>query len=118
MNKLEALYTFFSQFGTAYIEGNVSDKAVLPYLTYSVSTSNFEDHTVIQVFFYEKSTSFSSIFDRANAFLDVVRHGYSQPFDGGCFIFNSGSPEMQIYPTQEKDTKVIYCTVDVQTLTE
>ena len=60
MTKEEALYSFYSQFGTAYEETHLPKSATLPYLTYSVSTASFGDgDTSLSLSVWTRSTSWA-----------------------------------------------------------
>lgn len=48
---MEALYAFWSQFGIpAYMDDQVPDDAVLPYITYQVAKGEFNSSTVLTAF--------------------------------------------------------------------
>lgn len=56
------LSKFFNQFATAYVEDNVPIGSIFPYITYSISSPNFDSqqNTVVRV--YSKGSSLVKIF--------------------------------------------------------
>jgi hypothetical protein len=62
MNKAQAIHSFWSSFGLpAYDENTVPDKAKMPYITYSVSESEFEYPTALTGSLWYRSPSWEDI---------------------------------------------------------
>lgn len=106
MNKMQALHAFWSQFGwSAYDETSVPDTAQLPYITYEVSSDNF-DHTLAQTAsIWSRSTSWSEAEGmREDIEATIGRGGCFQAFDGGSIWIKRGQPFAQRMADDSSDT--------------
>ena len=97
MTKDMALYAFYSGFGLpAYDENTVPDEAELPYITYQVATSDFDNNVMLSASLWYRSTSWAEIQDKADEINDYIgRGGVFLPFDGGAIWLRRGSPFSQ-----------------------
>lgn len=97
MNKYQALHSFWSGFSLkAYDETSVPDSAVLPYITYEVSGSNF-DHTLFQTAsLWYRSSTWADIQAKEQQIAEYIgRGGRNIRYDGGMMWVRMGSPWMQ-----------------------
>ena len=97
MTKEQALHGFFSQFLTAYEENTVPDDAVLPYLTYTVSTGDIQQGaTVITCNLWYRDTSWHDINAKA---MDIAMAlglgGVKLQCEGGGIWIVKGTPFAQ-----------------------
>lgn len=97
MTKDEALYSFYSGFGLpAYDENTVPDEATLPYITYQVATSDFDNDVMLSASLWYRSTSWVPIRNKAIEIENYIgRGGVFLPFDGGAVWLRRGSPFAQ-----------------------
>ena len=93
MTKEEALYSFYSQFGTAYEETLLPKNAPLPYLTYSVATGSFGDGDIPQsLSVWTRSTSWAQANSIAKQISDALESGGKQiDYDGGTVWLKGGT---------------------------
>ena len=67
MNKEQALDTFWNSFGIpAYDSQTVPPDAVLPYITYQVTTDSFDNQVSLTNSIWYRSTSWKEISDKAS----------------------------------------------------
>ena len=97
MTKEEALYSFYSQFGTAYEETHLPKSATLPYLTYSVATGSFGDGDIpLSLSVWTRSTSWAQANSIAKQISDALESGGKQiDYDGGTVWLKGGIPFAQ-----------------------
>lgn len=118
-NTAKALYQFFSSFGLpAYVEYNVPDEAVLPYITYQLNEPGWNDSGTIYARVWYRSTSFTAINAKVNQIKAAVGEGVSLPTDGGAVYLTKGVPFAQYMPMEGDETlKVVYLLFNIQTPT-
>lgn len=117
MTKEEALYSFYSQFGTAYEETHLPKSASLPYLTYSVSTASFGDGDIpLSLSVWTRSTSWALANSIAKQISDALEEGGKQiDYDGGTVWLKRGIPFAQNMGDESDDLikrKVINITAE------
>lgn len=97
MTKDEAIYSFYSGFGLpAYDENTVPEGSALPYITYQLSTSDFDNDVMLSASLWYRSTSWAAIQDKADEISNYIgRGGKIVPFDGGAIWLRRGSPFAQ-----------------------
>lgn len=102
MNKSQAIQKFWSSFGlNAYDETTVPQDAQMPYITYSVSETDFGFPTALGASLWYKSPSWEDIelksYEIAKA---ITPAGITMPIDGGLLWIYKGSP----YANRMSDT--------------
>ena len=117
MTKEEALYSFYSQFGTAYEETHLPKSATLPYLTYSVSTASFGDgDTSLSLSVWTRSTSWELANSIAKQISDTLGlGGVIINCDDGAVWLKRGTPFAQNMGDESDDLikrKVINITAE------
>ena len=117
MTKEEALYSFYSQFGTAYEETHLPKSATLPYLTYSVSTASFGDGDTSQsLSVWTRSTSWAQANSIAKQISDALGlGGVIIDCDDGAVWLKRGTPFAQNMGDESDDLikrKVINITAE------
>ncbi len=97
MNKVQALHAFWSGFGLkAYDENSVPDGAVLPYLTYEVSSDSFGNALPLTASLWYRDSSWAAITAKEQEISDYIgRGGRMIAFDGGAFWLQKASPWAQ-----------------------
>ena len=117
MTKEEALYSFYSQFGTAYEETHLPKNASLPYLSYSVSTASFGDgDTSLSLSVWTRSTSWALANSIAKKISDTLGlGGVIIDCDDGAVWLKRGAPFAQNMGDESDDLikrKVINITAE------
>lgn len=109
-----ALYTFASGFTwKAYPEFGVPDTAVLPYITYSVQESVWDEMGMLQMRLWYKGTGYNTLNTKIDEIAAEVEPGkYIPTASGGLYIFK-GSPWCQYQPSDEADLKIAYLNFNV-----
>lgn len=97
MNKIQALYNFWSSFGLeAYDETSVPDDSQLPYITYENADDNFGNEIAISASLWYRDTSWKGISEKSIEISDAItRGGKLVAYDGGAFWIRKGSPWAQ-----------------------
>lgn len=97
MNKIQALHSFWSGFSLkAYDENSVPDDAVLPYLTYEVSSDSFGNELPLTASLWYRSSSWEGITAKEQEISDFIgRGGRMIAFDGGAMWLQKASPWAQ-----------------------
>ena len=121
MDKAQAIHWFWSSFGLpAYDENTVDDDAVMPYITYSVSTGSLEDIVLLNASLWYRSTSWAEITHKADEISHLLTN-MSPPavkIDGGRAYFTKGSPFSQRLAEEDDDSvRRIYLQVNAEFLT-
>ena len=121
MTKEQALHQFFNRFGiTGYRSTSVPDGAVLPYLTYTVSLSSFEDGPVsLTVHTYHYTDSEAVPDAKAEEIRQAIgMGGVLLPCDGGYIWLKWGSPWCQsLVDDTNKNIKRRYINITAEFLT-
>jgi hypothetical protein len=118
-NTAKALYQFFSGFGLpAYVEYNVPDESVLPYMTYQLTEPGWNDSGTIYARVWYRSTSFTAINAKVDQIKAAVGEGVSIHTNGGAVYLTKGMPFAQNIPMEGDETlKVVYLLFNIQTPT-
>ena len=97
MDKVQAYHSFWSSFAIpAYDETTVPDGAVLPYITYNVLTSGFEDSLYPTASIWYKGTSWADITAKTEEISAAIGFGGTLvPYDGGTIWIKRGQPFAQ-----------------------
>lgn len=121
MWKEHAIHQFWSSFGlTAYDENTVDDDAVMPYITYSVSTGSIDDFILLTASLWYRSESWTEITRKAREIENYLTT-MSPPaikIDGGRAYFTKGTPFSQRMAELGDDfVRRIYLQVNAEFLT-
>lgn len=116
MNKEQALDSFWNTFGvSAYDEGTVPDDATLPYITYSVSTDDFNHPVSLTASIWNRSTSWERVTEILENISEVIGHGGQMvAYDRGAFWITKGSPFSQRVPDEDDSIRRILINVEVE----
>ena len=97
MNKSQALYKFWSGFGIpAYEENSVPDEAMLPYITYSESTSTIGNTTPLSASIWYFSEGWAEIINKTADISEGIGYGgVTVKYDNGLLWVNRGRPFAQ-----------------------
>lgn len=121
MNKAQALQQFWSGFGLpAYAENTVPDNAVLPYITYDVSTDSLDAPMVLNASLWYRSMSWKDISLKAEEIAQYIVTMYppSIQIDSGRMYITKGSPFAQRMGDEGgTDIRRIVLTVNVEFFT-
>lgn len=121
MDKSQAIHNFWSSFNLpAYDERTVDDKAVMPYITYGVSTDSIGTPISLSASLWYKSDSWSEISRKAEEIAEYIVN--MQPpsikLDKGRLYLAKGSPFAQRMSEPSDDTiRRIYLNVQAEFLT-
>ena len=84
-NTAKALYTFWGSFGIpAYIEDNVPDDAVMPYLTYRLIEPVWQSFASTYVRLWYRDTSYTNISRKIDEIKNTIGEGITIPIEDGC----------------------------------
>lgn len=95
MDKEQAIHSFWSSFGLpAYDENTVPDDAVMPYITYSVSTGSLEDQLSLGGSVWYRSTSWAEAARKVNQIAEFIGAGGHRimRIDDGYLYLTKGVP--------------------------
>lgn len=116
MDKMQTLHSFWSGFGLkAYDENTVPDGAVLPYLTYSAASANFDEPVMVSSSLWYRSMSWLDISQKADEINDAIGvGGVTIPFDGGMLWIKRGTPFAQRMSDEDDTIRRIYLNVEAE----
>lgn len=120
MDKEQAVHEFWSSFGLmAYDENTVPDDAVMPYITYSVSTGRLEDVLPLNASLWYHSTAWDDISIKSNEIADYIGYGGRiLPLDTGYMYVVMGTPFSQrMSDSPSQDIRRIYINILVEFFT-
>lgn len=119
MNKAQAIDKFWNSFELpAYDENSVPDDAVMPYITYSLSTDSLDNPVTLSGSLWYRSESWKDITLKSEEISKKVSEKgfYSDKIDGGYLWITRGSPFAQRM-TDINPVKRIYINLMVEFLT-
>lgn len=120
MNKTQAVQEFWSSFGIpAYDKNTVPDDAVMPYITYEVSTGSMDSVLSWNASLWYRTKSWRDIELKA---LQIARAiggmgYYSIKIDEGYLWLTQGTPFAQRVPDDDDTVRRIYLNVTAEFLT-
>lgn len=121
MDKSQAIHDFWSSFGlTAYDENTVPDDAQMPYITYSVSTADIDEMTILNARLWYHSTSWAEVSQKADEIARYIgEEGHRvMRLDNGFVWFVKGTPFSQRVADNTDDMiRSIYLNVNAEYLT-
>lgn len=97
MNKSQAIHSFWSGFGlSAYDQYTVPDDAKMPYITYSVSESEFDEPVMLTASLWYRSQSWEDITIKSYEISDYISLGGKIiDIDNGKIWIYRGTPFSQ-----------------------
>lgn len=98
MDKWQAIYNFWSSFGTAYEENSVPDldEVTFPYITYQSMSSMWDRNVVSSASIWTRSTSWETADAMANSIENALKDGgMILHYDGGLIWITAESPFAQ-----------------------
>lgn len=109
MKTARALYDFFTGFGIpAYVENNVPDDALLPYITYELAEPDPMEQASFTARVWYIDESFAAIISTVDAIKHAIGNGYSIPVDGGVIWLWRDTNFCQFQPPDEPKLKIAY----------
>lgn len=119
MDKIQTLHNFWSGFDLpAYDETDVPDDAVMPYITYSVSSDDFGNPRIENASLWYHSNSWEEITKKEQEIAEfITRGGRMLAFDGGALWLQKGHPWAQRLSSPNDDTvRLIVLTIIIEFL--
>lgn len=107
MTANNALFQFFNGFGIpAYPVTSVPEDEEMPYITYPLSISYFDEVPVtLDVNIWYRSESEAVPTEKAMEIGDCIKNGYILPIDGGYIHLHPGSPFMRAVADEDNSIK-------------
>lgn len=121
MNKAQAIQHFWESFGIpAYDETIVPDDAVMPYITYSVSTSSVGSLVILSGSVWYHSTSWKDVTDKAEQIAEELGYGGKIiPLDSGYLYLYHGDPfGRRMSDPDDQQVRRIIINISAEFLTE
>lgn len=122
MNVFEALDRLWNSFGWPAYDDNTTpaypDTPALPYITYSVVTSNFDEPFALTASLWGSGTSWAVVDAKALEINSYIGPGgITIPIDGGVLWIKRGSPAIQRMPDPDKTIRRIYMVFEAEAIT-
>lgn len=122
MDKAQALYSFWSQFGIpAYEAGTVPVNAAMPYITYSVQTGDLDVLLTINANLWYRSKSWAGIMEKVDEIAQTVgENGYwIGAVDNGYLrvMPHASTPFAQTMTEDDNMIRRVYLTLNAEFLT-
>lgn len=97
MNKVQALHNFWKGFSLpAYDENSVPDEAVMPYLTYELSSDSFGNTLAQTASLWYRESGWADITTKEQQIASfITRGGRLVKYDDGAFWIQKASPWAQ-----------------------
>lgn len=120
MDKYEALYSFYSSFGIpAYEENSVDENAVMPYITYEVLTSSFDNDSVsISCQIFSKSKDLIELDKITDKISKALTGGITLKCKDGYVVLYRGTPFAQNRATGDTSVKCKYINISADYITQ
>lgn len=112
-DKWEALHDFWSSFGVpAYDTSDVPDDAVMPYITYTAQTAEFEKVLLMNASLWYRSTSWKEISNKVDEIAQALRGYKLEPLDDKQYLLlTQGVPFAQRMPDEDDSVRRVYINV-------
>lgn len=118
MNKEQALQNFWESFGVpAYDELSVPDGAEMPYITYSVATSDLGNPTAMTANLWRRSSSWEAITLLKDQIAEYIGQGRVIKIDGGYIWIVKGATFAQRLADDDDKVRRIYLQIMAEYLT-
>lgn len=116
MTAEQAIHAFWSGFSlTAYDENSVDEKAVLPYITYSLSYDTFDNQVSMVANLWYQSTSWKAITNKMHEISEgITQGGKVLTTDNGYIWIKRGSPFGQRMGDVENNIKRMLINVSAE----
>lgn len=116
MTAEQAIHAFWSGFSlTAYDENSVDEKAVLPYITYSLSYDTFDNQVSMVADLWYQSTSWKAITNKMHEISEgITQGGKVLTTDNGYIWIKRGSPFGQRMGDAENNIKRMLINVSAE----
>lgn len=116
MTAEQAIHAFWSGFSlTAYDENSVDEKAVLPYITYSLSYDTFDNQVSMVANLWYQSTSWKAITNKMHEISEeITQGGKVLTTDNGYIWIKRGSPFGQRMGDAENNIKRMLINVSAE----
>jgi hypothetical protein len=120
MNKAQAIHQFWSSFNLpAYDQNTVPDNAKMPYITYSVSDSEFEYPTILTGSLWYRSSSWEEITLKSyDISKSITLSGKLINIDGGKVWIKRGNPFAQRMADVDDTVRRIAINITVEYFTD
>lgn len=116
MNREQALHQFWSSFNIpAYDESTVPDNAVLPYITYQVSTGLINQTVLATASLWYRSRSWEDITLKAHEITDGI-NGHAIKYDNGAILLTAGTPLTQRLEDEDDSIRRIVMNINYEFL--
>lgn len=108
-NTTKVLKKFFDGFAPSWLENCVPPNTPTPYATFTLNNEMFDHEGLIQLRFFDESTSIEKICGLTDKVEEAIGHGGKllQGPNGAIWLYK-GSPFAQIEPTEEEHLRVMY----------
>ena len=118
MDKEQALHSFWSGFTLkAYDENSVPGNAVLPRITYSVSTGGYDETVMLSASLWYRSTSWEDITKKAEEINRAIGlRGKFISYDDGILWITRRSPFSQRMSDEDDSIRRIYLSINAEFL--
>lgn len=113
----QALHDFFASFGIpAYEENSVSDKAVLPYITYELADPGWRDVAVISASVWYEGYSLKNLLATVDKIKAKIGEGLSIPVENGSIWLYKETPFAQIIGSEDDKIRACYLLIGMHAL--
>lgn len=118
MNKMQVIHAFWSSFGLkAYDETSVPDEAVLPYITYDVSSNDLNNAVIQTASIWYRDTSWEAVTQKEMQIADAIgKGGVILPYDGGAAWIVKASPWAQRVADADDSIRRIVLNIGIEFL--
>ena len=118
MDKAQSIHAFWSSFGlAAYDENTVPDDAVMPYITYSVSTGAMDDVLLLNGSLWYRSVTWKDISQKSDEIAETIGEYWLGEVDGGYLWITRGSPFAQRKADEDDTVRRIVINLNAEFLT-
>lgn len=118
MDKLQALQNFWSSFGLpAYDATTVPDEAVMPYITYDVSTAALDEPVIMTGSLWYRTTSWEDISNKAQEIAEHIATSLPIKVEDGYLWIVRGNPFSQRMSDTDDMVRRILINIQAEYLT-
>ena len=116
MTKEQAIHNFWSSFGVpAYDENTVPDDAVLPYITYEVSTDSFNNVVISSASVWDRGNSWTRVTNIMNLISEELGiGGTTRKYDNGLMWVMKGTPFSRRIPDDNQEIRHISMNIETE----
>lgn len=119
MNKTQVLFSFFNSFGlSAYPSTAISEDAQLPYITYEVVTSAWQDGAIpISVSVWYRTSSEAEPNKKVSEISERIGQGLTLKCDEGLLFVSRGTPWCSNISDTDNTIKRRLLNIDIEYMT-